>query len=501
MVKKGLPLFIAMAIPCCYLLWLTAIWGVGGTPDSANYLAVARGFCQDGSLQITGNRELLWWPPLYPISWGLALKLGLADFRAAQILNLVSLAAFALGCQRLCFRFLAIQFAWIAWFALVLSLAPMRIFAQALSEPGFLALSIWALYFQIRAHSESNRSCLVLAICVTAAACLWRYLGVVLIFSGAAAFFLCRSFSNKRLTLFAIWTLATATPLSAWLLRNWWISNTLTGVRPKGALGILGNTQALGIAAYDWLFNSTTLSFDPALFLSMTGTLLILGLVWAFRESLLPTLRSSLENPAFTLPWVFALSYLVLFLILSSATLTTKPNTRLLAPMASPALFGGFIFLQTLCTIKPKAIPQKWLTAFTIFILCLCAYGLFLGMHERQEGWGARNRLWQTSATMEWAATHDSAGLKMYCNMRQELYLNTMVPASGLPRTFEKFRLLAAQLSKTGGIIVWSNLPAEMRRPYNWQDVKALFPSQIPIQLEDGWILQIPKPERHPSSP
>jgi len=64
-VSKALPALAACAVglTACCILWLATIWGMGTSPDSINYLLIAKAIEQPGDIWDVSTQ----WPPLYPL--------------------------------------------------------------------------------------------------------------------------------------------------------------------------------------------------------------------------------------------------------------------------------------------------------------------------------------------------------------------------------------------------------------------------------------------------
>jgi hypothetical protein len=90
-VHASLPtlLHLLLAVAGALLLWMSSPWGVGVSPDSAEYIAAAR--------RLTGPADLFnlptQWAPGYPVLLALAYLFGDDIFATTRLLQCVLLAA------------------------------------------------------------------------------------------------------------------------------------------------------------------------------------------------------------------------------------------------------------------------------------------------------------------------------------------------------------------------------------------------------------------------
>ena len=179
------------------------------------------------------------WPPLYPLllagGGGFAfdardiagpfnaVAFGATVFMAGQWMQLHvrSKPLVALGCA-----------------AIVFSVTPSYWASWAYAETTFILFATVALFHIDRFIANEKRSALVWAAIFTAMACLTRYSGVVLILSVAPLLALRRGTDlPEKLKCIGLYVTVSATPLALWLLRNYLVTNTLTGARGTSDFG------------------------------------------------------------------------------------------------------------------------------------------------------------------------------------------------------------------------------------------------------------------------
>ena len=236
------------------LILLRLYHGVGVNGDAKYYIEVARALAEGerGLEWVLGRIQyLLWedytvwgtdpfvfdhgdsakWPPLYSVLLAVfggfifdarnvagplnAVAFGLTIFVAGQWLRSVvrSPILVLLGSAAILFSVTA---AWIA--------------SWAYSEIVFMLLTTLALFYSSRSLSSPNGSSLIWAATFTALACLTRYTGIVLILIMVPILALhCRPVCLPKLKRIGLYLMISVSPLALWLLRNYLITETLTG--------------------------------------------------------------------------------------------------------------------------------------------------------------------------------------------------------------------------------------------------------------------------------
>lgn len=470
-----------------YLLWLTQIAGLGGTPDTANYLAAAESFANQGNLYITQGRPLLWWPPLYPVCWGLLIKLGLPAFHAALVLNLAAFVFFAWGSFRLCQEQLSHhRLATVCWILSIATYSNIRVFAQALSEAGFLALTVWVFVWFFRSQSAQNKRFFLVAGCLAGLACLWRYQGISWVCSLALSLLWVKQPLLFRLRRLGLWLGLSAVPLCLWLLRNWFISKTLTGKRPPAAQGFMANLSDTLQASINWIVMDESKSgwlFVPLIISAFAFALLLFGS--AMNQ---PNKPRSLHAKKTLVALILSIGiYLILFLLLSSVSYTSKPSSRFIAPIIPLVIVLIGQFWELFQFHKRPHYPL--LTACALLpLFLLIGLGLLVrGSSERLTGWNARTLTWQQSPIIDFVRQLP-AEVDILSNMRQEIYLHTQRHTKGMPfNTHQLDAYFEDAIQNKPTYLVWSDLPAKQRKSYTWEELAAVLDTSSAIRHKDGW--------------
>ena len=201
--------------------------------DSVAYISAARSLVSgSGFAEFQGGMHE-YWPPLYSLMLAAASFLVLDPLDVAAPLNaaLFGLTVFLVGHwlrSRLQSRFLLV---W-SCLAVMLSIPLTNIASWALSETAFVLFVTVSLFQAARFLETGDRSSLVRGAVFTAAACLTRYVGVMVM----AIFFLViaiRSGTAHRAKMkqMATYAAISVLPVGLWILRNYLVIGNLTGAR------------------------------------------------------------------------------------------------------------------------------------------------------------------------------------------------------------------------------------------------------------------------------
>ena len=240
-------------------------YGVGVTPDSVRYISTAHSLLAGNGFIDWDNSIYIFHPPLFPLLLALTGIFGTDPADTAGYVNafLYGLAIFL--SSRWLWQHLrarpaptsrTLQTYLLLWAAVVLILSPplLRIASFALSEPLFILLTISALFTFNTFLDTGKRASLVLAAIFTSLACLTRYVGITI----PATICLLLLFRkgdtpSKKATDTVIYALIVGTPLSVWLLRNFLVSGTWTGLRYPTQYSFLFNLKNMFIILADWV--------------------------------------------------------------------------------------------------------------------------------------------------------------------------------------------------------------------------------------------------------
>ena len=421
------------------VIYATA-WGIGLSPDSVSYIAGARGIVAgagfsspswDGSpVYITHHA------PLYSAVLTFGGFVGLDPLQLAPWVNALLFAlniglvgylvGAPLGTKKLSAPFFVLICAWL----ILVSRTILEIHSMAWTEPLFIALSLASIIFLGGFIEHQQVREMIFAGVCTALACLTRYVGIVLIFSGLIAILLfSKSNLKQKISTIGIYSLVSALPLMIWLVRNWALAGSATNraiaFHPPGMDQIrLGLSTLAG-----WLLVP---DLAPGI-IKLTMIVLVAGIV-----AYLSIKRSRFNKEGlpitFKILTLFLLFYLG-FLIFSISFLDA--NTPLDGRLLSPVLVVGLCLIFSSLgwayrIFSHRAVRVILVTGGILLALAYLPGGLEFIRNAHAEGLGFNNRMWNDSETIH-LAQDLPAGIPIYSNLPDAVYIHAQHPAQRLP--------------------------------------------------------------------
>jgi hypothetical protein len=295
-------------------------------PDSVAYLESAQSL-RLGLGLVTNDGPFVAWPPGFPLA---VAALPLAPLLAVKLLNALALGFVAWGSTLwLLDRGLDSRRSLLGG-AVVAIGSPVVVMASWVgSESLFIALTLGALLWLSRHAEGGKRGDLLLATALAGAACLTRYLGVVLVLVGLIRL-------GRRWRSALVWGCGSLTPLGIWLARNQAVTGTLTGPREASVLSV---SDIAGRALYEmgrWVV--------PASQPFLAGPQIALGLValavlaWLARRDL---------------AGLHALAYVMSLATLSALVHMDALSFRLMAPAFVPAALAAWPLVSGPSRFRP----------------------------------------------------------------------------------------------------------------------------------------------------
>ncbi len=404
------PVIIAL-IGAAGLLFLYLFFPPGITPDSVHYLHAAQSLAHEGTLLRYGGTPFVTWPPLYPAALAVFITAGLSPFVAVKALNLLAYLLYAFyGWQpvRLLPGRTGIRRA--AYALLMWGYPVLTVMLHAWSEPLFLALTAAFVTYALR-YLKDRRPADRLGVVITLAlAPLQRYIGIVWIGVWVLWLLLWGQGPFRRRLRTALLTAGPAMiPLAAWLIRNYAVTHTLTGMRAAPALSFYQWAIRAVWTVAEWCL-PIMLSHPIWSILMAAGGLIIL-------RHMRTSFRLPLSVPEKML-WSGALSYLTLLAISSSLTYVDSPRQRLLAPIY-PLIIPA-LMLRLRHVTRPKR-----LAFLAMLFLALFFHDLRLGISLwRGGGLTFTHRRWQTHPAIAWARKHHNDSTAIFSNLPEIFYVH-----------------------------------------------------------------------------
>jgi len=418
-------LALIAGIGAIFILICTKKYGTGFSGDSVEYMAAAHNLLAGRGFLMCNGEVSASWPPLYPTLLALLKFCGL-DY----IVSTRWIAATAFGLTAFLAGLWVLKHSQRLFLAALCSLAilcskPLTwVFSYAWSEPIFLVLLM--LYFLILPSvikKPSIKRVVALGV-VTAAACLTRYIGGVLFLIVVVLLMVNREHPFwKRLTSAGVFGIVSVLPLGLWLLRNWFLTGTLTGPRFPGERTLLTNIDLAGKLIASWYLPSQIVKAAPGhVFFCLFGALITVIVAC--------DIRRCRKNNQYWLhsPEVILASFLVVYtgatLAMITRIFTMELNDRYLAPLYPAAVLLFFVSFRGLFPLGTEVIQPKKAAYYKVVrtgVLAGICIGIWFGtgcnnVLSRAErmikyGAGGRNSVrWHQSETVAWLKSHQLSG-------------------------------------------------------------------------------------------
>jgi hypothetical protein len=493
--------FIGIALILVY----TSRYGIGITPDSITYREAAQNLLSGkGLLYHNANQIFARWPPLFPALLSLFELFGVEILFGARILHAIifGLIIFAAGqFFRATIRSRALV---ILGTISVLCAAPLQQVSMSLwSEPIFILLVIlFIASLQKFVHEGSMRNLLLIA-AIAALACLQRYIGVVLVFTGLVTiiFITPKSTFLRKFQYTTIFGFIAAAPLTLWIVRNYILTATLFYHQRPSSEGVVKDICHILNVVSIWFVPREVFPLFRRIGAGVFLLAILIGVLYVLfnRAQRYSSIRAQTASAG-----VYVLSYCAFLLISAHRVVFERVNDRLLAPIYIFIIFFALIGLQKIA----DAIPWRWRNkkishAIVILLLAiwLIAYPLphsirKISHHVNHGSIGYNVVEWQESPLVEWLRTHPLDGV-VYSNNPNEIYFLTgkhvqMSPAkhawrtpgfTGDVRPEIKRRVQAGQRT----YLVWFKGRCNSRL-YSIEDLRSVFMLEEIVTVSDGTV-------------
>ena len=360
---RGLAALMALAAALLILL-STGPHGIALTPDSVGYISVARSLTAGNGFTTHHASPLIVQPPLYPIILTLPdLLLNVDPLDGSRYVNAAFLGFIVFLSGLLFERYLTSRTLIMIGLTAVL-LSPVLFFVSifAMSELTFVFFTVLFLLALDSYLAEKSLARLLLLALIAGLACVTRYIGVTLILTGAATmFFLQGNKVRQRLFHLVLFGLIAAAPLGAWIVRNYILSETLTGVRTSSPFSP-AQSVFYAAATYLDLFLPLVLVYErlqsPILAIVLVA---IAGLLFVFIFTPGRNWRRSITAIAQTGPvMIFVVIYMA-FLIATSALINiNRIGYREMSVVFVPTTLIIFSVIESQSTWT-QFLTVKWL--------------------------------------------------------------------------------------------------------------------------------------------
>ncbi len=426
---KQIVLGILGLVGTSMILLLTSHHGAGITPDSAAYISAARNLAEGNGFLTYNGLHLVVQPPLYPIMLAVIKKIILIDPQiSAGYVNAVLFGLIIYLAGLLLLRYLhSFALIFLGTVSVLISYALVQASFMVLSELLFIFLVLLFLYYFGIYQAKRDFVSLFLFSISAALASLTRYTGVIMILTGITCIILWTKNNNKEKFWHSlIFLLITVLPITIWIIRNYFISGTLVGLRAASSYTLFQNFRFFYETVLPWYLplNSTSIYFIFVFFIMTVWTLFGLDPEKSSGREAIKLIGPSL---------IFVLFYSGIIVVSSTTTAYDQISDRLLSPIYIPIIFILFFISDKILDRLTKFFHRKVLTIlFIIGIVLLIRYPAKNTIHSIEgyvelSGWGFNTDLWRESETIEYLTRHEQLGKSytLYSNEPEAVYLLT----------------------------------------------------------------------------
>ncbi|HHV98291.1 MAG TPA: hypothetical protein GXX36_01755 [Clostridiaceae bacterium] len=347
------------------ILLSTSKFGPGISADSVAYMHAARSLAGgDGFVYFGFNAPFIQWPPLYPSLLSLAELFRADIWAAANYLNAIILGLIIFISGMWLSRNLK-NGVYVLWGlgAMTFSVPLLYVSRYVWSEPLFILLLLLFIIEMEKYFKTQKFGFLLLSAVFAALACMTRYIGVVLILTGAVVILLqYRKFVDKLCSIF-VFGLISGLPLGIWAVRNYIVSRTIFGARTPSMYTLKQNivltiktlaSWALPLNEINGILGDTGIKLLKIAFAAFCLIFAVL-LVWLVLKNWPVAAKSSKEGagqgksllPVLVTPVLFVMFYTVYLIGTATAVAFDSIDSRLLSPVFVPLIMIAAVILDS----------------------------------------------------------------------------------------------------------------------------------------------------------
>jgi len=447
----------ALSVPHPRLGWKQQIWfmligllgagwlwfvmsqhGIGLSPDSAGYLAVAGNLLEGKGFICYSGEPFVAQPPLYPLAVAtLSFLLGLDLKTSALFLNLLIIVFATFISGNLTFLITnSFPISLFVCFSIIFGIPIFQTFVYAWSEPTFILFLSVAFFYMLKFIDYEDKKYLLVSSFFISLACMTRYVGIfaLISFLSLLIFKAKEDIVKKRNEIYTFLFISSF-PLYLWGMRNYILSRTFFGRsgNPPGSF----SEHSLGFvnAVTSWFIFPVNYFQNKTLLFLVAFLLIFILLVIGVKE---------IANLKVLSLVVFIFLYLLLLFIACVSTHLDLIDNRLLSPIFIPLgivlidFFYRRIYLQLMDKISKRVRPWLVVLGLIAWFTYPAISTLKFGLEVRKEGLGYQSVHWQTSETLAYVrqAREELLQLHVYTNDPEGLYFLTKIRAGRLSIQF-----------------------------------------------------------------
>lgn len=504
--KSAFAIFVvSLSLSAVFLiLYATSTYGIGISPDSVGYIAVARNLADgNGFTDYQGNAFVIQ-PPLFPIALAsVELLSGIDPEEGARFLNaLVAGCTVGLGGFVL-LRFVRGPLVVLGGLAILFSTPQIAVSTYAWSEPLFNLLVLIFLTIII-SHSSLGRREVVFLGVVTALACLTRYIGYSLVATGVILILIQGGGGRTKLINSLLFGAISVFPIGMWLIRNWIVSSTLFGPRAPSRYSLFDNLYYTYSTVFTWFLTGRLLSLRLIILAIIVFGILGVA-IYAYTHNRHAKIMLTAEMMQPIQIGLFIVVYTAFLVVSSTTTAYDRIGTRLLSPIAVPLILVLVLLLENITSWlaefpRPsgRAIRTSLIGLFAIWLVGQMGYSLHIVSALVDKGAGGYNsQPWQQSDTIKYLRTHlPQEDTAIYSNWAWIVIFSTGIQARNAPK-YHNSEKLADDLSTLEG--KWPEYPGsyliyfdkERSGYFTVDELSSVADISLMTELSDGKIYRV----------
>lgn len=351
----------------------TSKFGLGLSPDSIEYIAVSKNLLEGRGFLSFDGIPVVNWPPFYPVLLSFtSFALGIEAATTALIVNVILFGLIVYSFGNICSKFLNSQL--LVVIGLVSILFSIPIFSVSLwgwSELIFILLIIWYINSLISFIENKSKAALIILTLITSLAMLTRYIGVAFYFvTIVVMFFYYDDKKSRKYKSIGLYSLAAFIPVSIWLMRNYTVSGTFTGVRGASRYSVYSNLTLTVEHLLEWYMPVFLANIKIFFILGVIATAFVL---WSYyhKKIRFKEFNLKIDKKTFTILIIISATYIVSLILVSTLKAHNPIDSRLLSPVYIPITLILFITIQSvynrLYLLKYKKLLRNILFVSVIF--------------------------------------------------------------------------------------------------------------------------------------
>lgn len=442
--------------------------GIGISPDSVHYLGTARNILNSNDIITYTKAPLTHFPPLFPIVIALVSSLGINTIDAALLLNIIISGATVASIIFITYFEIngSFKIAALAGIFTITAIPILHIHSWVWSEPLFIFLSVWGLFFL--QFISTHRSAFILSALCVGLACITRYAGIALIIAGAASILIMdRRELFLRVKRAIIWSCVSGLFLAGWMLRNVYVEGSTTNreidYHPLSPSKTLDGIKTL----LQWILPGAR---SVVVIGFVAAVALIVWLASRHRNPVLQFLRQSSNFVRLLVVYIFVYPLFLVFSI-SFADAHTPLDSRILSVLFPPfVIVLASLFSQLNLEPELRRRFQRQVVNVPIYLFVILHMVTALNWLDQRhtDGTGYNSSAWKKSQTIAFLQGLPEE-LLVFSNAPDAVYILTnrhsrSIPPKWNPGTLEVNPEYGAQLDtmvealREGGVLIFFDL-------------------------------------------